>query len=288
MGIGARRDTGPGDVDRWCGMSAGVETSSLLDTTGAPPLFEARDIEVSFGGVRAVDSVSLTASSQSITGVVGPNGSGKTTFLNAVTGVVPAAGSLRIDGRPVTLGKPRLVRQAGILRAFQAPQTFIELSCIENVLLSSGDRHGCGIVGSWLDRLRMMRHERDRWAVAFEALRRVGLGELAEESAGLLTYGQQRLLEVARGIAADPKILMLDEPSAGLNGPETAQLSEILHRLRDDGITLIVIDHKIDFLDGLCDRLIVLELGRRLAEGTPQEVWADPRVVEAYLGAEHA
>lgn len=269
-------------------MSAPAEGALAPDTAMAPLLLEARDIVVSFGGVRAVASVSLTAPLRSITGVVGPNGSGKTTFLNAVTGVVPATGSLRIDGQPVPLGKPRRVRQAGILRAFQAPQTFIELSCIENVLLSSGDRHGCGILGSWLDRPRMLRHERDRWAVAFEALQRVGLGELAEESAGLLTYGQQRLLEVARGIAADPKVLMLDEPSAGLNGPETAQLSEILLGLRDDGITLIVIDHKIDFLDGLCDRLIVLELGRQLAEGTPQEVWADPRVIEAYLGAEHA
>jgi ABC-type branched-subunit amino acid transport system ATPase component len=246
-------------------------------------LLEITDLSVRFGGVVAVDGVSLAVADGEIYGLVGPNGSGKTTLLNAVTGVVDADGSLAVAGRPVPLGRPLRSRAAGVLRMFQAPQTFTGLTCLENALLATDDASS-GLGGAWLARPAMWRRERARWAVGRAALERVGLADLADEPAGLLTYGQQRLLELARAIAGDPRLILLDEPSAGLNDAETAELARLCRSLRTDGLTLVVIDHKIDFIDSICDRIAVLELGRLIAQGRPSEVWADARVIEAYLG----
>jgi ABC-type branched-subunit amino acid transport system ATPase component/ABC-type branched-subunit amino acid transport system permease subunit len=254
----------------------------------APPIGEpilvARDVRVSFGGVRAVDDVTITLNRHEILGLIGPNGSGKSTFLNAINGVVPAEGHLEVDGAPVHLGEPGRVRRTGILRTYQTPQTYLELTCIENVLLTSPDRQYNGIVASTLLRPLMMRHERARWRHAAEALARVGLLDRAEDSAATLSYGQQRLLELARTIAGDPSILLLDEPSAGLNAAETETLASHLRSLRAEGMSLLVVDHKIDFISNLCDRVVVLELGRLVAEGDPRGIWDDERVVNAYLG----
>jgi branched-chain amino acid transport system permease protein len=274
-------------------MDVGGSARHLVPAgTPAPPrgeaLIEASDITVSFGGVKAVDAVDVTLHRNEILGLIGPNGSGKSTFVNAITGVVHATGHLRIAGADVPLEDPTAVRAAGVLRTYQTPQTFLELTCIENVLLSTIDRRYTGIVSSTLLRPLMLRHEKQRWRRAAEALERVGLLERAEESAANLSYGQQRLLELARTIAGDPTIVLLDEPSAGLNASETEVLAGHLRRLRNDGITLLLIDHKIDFISSICDRVVVLELGKLVAEGDPIGIWDDERVVNAYLGVADA
>jgi ABC-type branched-subunit amino acid transport system ATPase component len=247
-------------------------------------MLSAEEISVSFGGVRAVSGVSLELAGDELLGLVGPNGSGKTTFLNALCGIAAAKGRLTVDGATVPLGRPRAAWRAGLARVFQAPQAFEALSCLENVLLSSADPSLRGITGSWIARPWMWGKERRRWARAMDALDVVGLAHLALQPAAMLTYGQRRLLELARALAGDPKVLLLDEPSAGLNDAETAGLGDLLRRVRSGGLALLLIDHKVDFIDLLCDRIVVLELGQVIAEGPPQEVWRDHRVMSAYLG----
>jgi ABC-type branched-subunit amino acid transport system ATPase component/ABC-type branched-subunit amino acid transport system permease subunit len=252
----------------------------------ATPMLEAEEIRVRFGGVVAVDGVDLTLQAHEILGLVGPNGSGKTTFLNALTGVVPASGSLRVAGRRVRLGRPGRARGRGVLRTFQTPQTYEHVSCIEDVLLSTSDRRLTGIAAAWLLRPFMLRRERDRWDRATRALERVGLADLAEQPAARLAYGQRRLLELARALAGEPRIVLLDEPSAGLNAAETEQLARHLERVRADGVTILLVDHKLDFVTSLCDRIAVFELGRLVAVGRADDVFSDERVVDAYLGVE--
>lgn len=253
-------------------------------TVEGPAILKAAEIHVNFGGVRAVDGVSLDLREGEILGLVGPNGSGKTTFINALCGVVPASGYFEVGGREVKLGAPGRCRSVGVLRTYQAPQTYVHLSCIEDVLISTSDRKLTGIWASWFLRPAMLRRERHRWAVANDALARVGLAELAEQPAGRLTYGQRRLLELARAIAAGPRVLLLDEPSAGLDASETEQLAGYLSDLRSEGVSLLVIDHKLDFITSLCDRVAVLELGHLVAVGDAATVFEDQRVVDAYLG----
>ncbi len=254
-------------------------------SSGAPVL-EARDIRVQFGGVRAVDGASLSVLEHEILGLVGPNGSGKTTFLNALTGVVPASGSLRVRGNPVGLGRAGRVRAFAVVRTYQTPQTYEHLTCVEDVLLSTADRPLTGITPACLARLAVVRRDRARWEAAAHALERVGLIELAEEPAARLSYGQRRLLELARAINAQPEILLLDEPSAGLDSAETDQLVEHLRRLQGEGVSMLLVDHKLDFITSLCDRVAVLELGRLVAVGPAASVFEDQRVVDAYLGVD--
>jgi len=198
-------------------------------------VLEARDVQVSFGGVRAVDGVDLTVADGEIHGLVGPNGSGKSTFINALTGVVPASGHVVVDGEPLTLGRPAAATRRGILRTFQTPQTVLSLTCMENVLLATADRRNTGVLAAWFARPAMWRSERERWARAVAALERVGLGGVAEHSAAPLSYGRRRLLEIAAVIAGDPRLILLDEPAAGLNAAETEQLATHLASLRDEG-----------------------------------------------------
>jgi branched-chain amino acid transport system ATP-binding protein len=268
------------------GAGADGSAAHAADTADAAPILEADGISVSFGGVRAVEDVSLQLLDGEILGLVGPNGSGKTTFLNAVSGVVPARGSLEVAGRRIGLGHPGRLRKQQVMRAFQAPQTYEDLSCIEDVLLSTSDRSLTGMTASSFARPWMMRRERARWDNAVAALERVGLVDLAEESTQRLSYGQRRLLELARAIAAHPRILLLDEPSAGLNAPETDGLSEHLRRLRVEGVSILLVDHKLDFITALCDRVAVLELGTLVAVGPAATVFSDQRVIDAYLGLE--
>jgi ABC-type branched-subunit amino acid transport system ATPase component/ABC-type branched-subunit amino acid transport system permease subunit len=253
-------------------------------TVAGPAILKAAEVRVTFGGVRAVDGVSLDVSDDEILGLVGPNGSGKTTFLNALTGVVPASGYLEVAGQPVPLGTAGRSRAVGVVRTYQAPQTYDRLSCIEDVLISTSDRRFTGVTAACFLRPLVLRRERARWAVAIDALTRVGLGDLAELPAGRLTYGQRRLLELARAIAADPRVLLLDEPSAGLDASETETLAGYLVDLRNEGVSLLVIDHKLDFITQLCDRIAVLEQGRLVAVGDAATVFEDQRVIDAYLG----
>jgi ABC-type branched-subunit amino acid transport system ATPase component len=248
-------------------------------------VLEARDITVRFGGVVAVNSVSLTVGDGEVLGLIGPNGSGKSTFINAMTGLVPATGGLTVDDRAVPLGRPGAIAASGVLRTFQTPQVHDDLTCLENVLLGLPDRRLRSIGVAWLRRRALMRTERARWAEALEALEFVGLADSAQTPAGGLSYGERRRLELARVYAGRPRTLLLDEPAAGLNHVETIGLVELLHEWRErGGPALLVVEHKIDFLEELCHRMVVLELGRVIAAGEPAAVWADPKVANAYLG----
>jgi ABC-type branched-subunit amino acid transport system ATPase component/ABC-type branched-subunit amino acid transport system permease subunit len=278
------RDVTPAPDDAPVAEAAGDGRTHPSPAPRDERVLEAEEVRVRFGGVLAVDGVSLTLRANEILGLVGPNGSGKTTFLNALTGVVPATGSVRVMGRPVRLGRPGRARARQVLRTYQSPQTYEHVSCIEDVLLSTSDRRLSGISAACLLRPPTLRHERERWHRANLALERVGLVGLAEQTTARLTYGQRRLLELARVIAAEPSIVLLDEPSAGLNAAETAQLARHLEGVRADGVTILLVDHKLDFVTSLCDRIAVLELGRLVAVGRPDDVFADERVVDAYLG----
>jgi ABC-type branched-subunit amino acid transport system ATPase component len=251
-------------------------------------VLEAIDIKVRFGGVKAVDGVSLSLAQAEILGLVGPNGSGKSTLLNAMTGVVPASGQLVVDGKLVPLGRPMKSRSAGLLRTYQTPQIYAALTCIENMLLPATPRRHMGFTAAVLVRPAMLRAERERWPYAFAALERVGLADLVDAPAVGLAYGERRLLELARAIAGQPKVLLLDEPSAGLNEQETNRVASILTSVRDLGVTLLVVDHKIDFVTGLCDRIAVLAMGELIAQGQPNDVWRNQLVADAYLGVEDA
>jgi ABC-type branched-subunit amino acid transport system ATPase component len=202
-----------------------------------------------------------------------------------LTGIVPATGRIAIGGWDVPLMRPEASRAAGLARTFQSPQMVQQLSSLENVLLGSYDRVGRGLLGSWVLRVVMWRHERQRWRVGSDILSQVGVHQMTAVEGGSLSYGAQRLVEVGRAIASRPKVMILDEPSAGLNDSETNQLAVLLHSLRESGVALIVIDHKLGFLGDICDRLVVLQLGKVIAEGNPTDVWNDPLVANAYLGA---
>jgi ABC-type branched-subunit amino acid transport system ATPase component len=171
-----------------------------------------------------------------------------------------------------------------VVRTFQAPQTFDDLSCIDNVLLSSPERAATGIASAWTMRRRVLRHERRRWERATSVLERVGLTYRAQDPAASLPYGEKRLLELARAIAGDPEVLLLDEPAAGLSAVETEALSRLLDSLRSQGIGMVLVDHKLDFLKALCDEITVLELGSVIASGSFDEVFGSSRVIDAYLG----
>jgi branched-chain amino acid transport system ATP-binding protein len=249
-------------------------------------VLEAADITVRFGGVTAVDRVSLTLGDHEIVGLVGPNGSGKSTFINAITGLVPSSGSLRVDGMTVKLGQQGAVARLGVMRTFQTPQVHDQLTCLENVLVGMQYRHLRSVGAAWLRRHAMMSAERSRWTDAMAALEFVGLSDRPHARGGELSYGQRRRLELARVFGAKPKVLLLDEPAAGLNHAETANLVALLTAWRSDGgPSLLLVEHKIDFLESLCHRMVVLELGRQIASGEPAAVWADPRVMDAYLGS---
>lgn len=247
-------------------------------------VLDARSITVRFGGVLACDAIDIQVGAGEIVGLTGPNGSGKSTFLNAVSGLVPARGTLKISGREMPLGNATDVARHRVARAFQAAQTWTSLSCLENVLLGSADRHGHGLVGSLLRRSAMRSREHHRWERALAILSQAGLAPHARRSAAELTYGQRRMLELARAMAAEPELMLLDEPAAGLNAVETNFLADLLADLAHAGTSVLVIDHKIDFLDRIADRMVVLSLGRVIADASPIDVWNDQTVIDAYLG----
>jgi branched-chain amino acid transport system ATP-binding protein len=247
-------------------------------------VFSALEIGVSFGGVVAVDGVSFEVADREIVGLAGPNGSGKTTALNALTGLVQCEGTASLDGRNLPLTRPRLMRKAGILRMFQAPQIYVNLSVLDNVMLSSPQTRGTGVVDAFLRRRRMRLTEAVRRSTALEVLRTCELDWAADQSAGMLPYGQRRLLDLARAVAGEPRVLLLDEPTAGLNERETSEVARSLEALRDRGVSLLIVDHKVELLSHLCSRLLFLDNGKVVAQGPPNEVWNDPRVAAAYLG----
>jgi branched-chain amino acid transport system ATP-binding protein len=249
-------------------------------------ILAARGLGISFGGVRAVEDVSFDVAPGEILSIIGPNGAGKTTLFNLVSGIYrPSGGEVSLAGRPVTGLPPEALAAAGLSRTFQNLQIFFRMSAVENVMLGRHLHEGRGILAHCLGLPATKRQNRDTRARAMALLQRLNLAHCADRPAGSLPYGVLKRLEIARALASEPRVLLLDEPAAGCNPTETAEIDHLIVEVARSGIAIVLVEHDMKMVMAISDRVHVMAQGRTLMEGAPREVASDSRVIEAYLGS---
>ena len=248
-------------------------------------LLEIKDINVKFGGVTALNNVNLHVNEGEIAALIGPNGAGKTTVFNIVTGYyTPTSGDVVLDGESISGLRPYKIARKGLGRTFQNIRLFGDMTAAENVATAADSLNKSGLVGALFGAPRSRRDEKDSMEKANELLRFIGLDHRAEQMAKNLPYGDQRRLEIARALALNPKVLLLDEPAAGFNPQEKVELGELIRKIRDRGFAVLLIEHDMSLVMKISDRISVLDFGQKIAEGSPSEIQNSQRVIDAYLG----
>ncbi|AGE23589.1 putative ABC transporter ATP-binding protein [Geobacillus sp. GHH01] len=250
-------------------------------------LLEVEQLSKSFGGVQAVQNVSFHVKKEEIVAVIGPNGAGKTTLFNMISGIIPpTSGLVRFQGAMVSGKQPHELAMLGMTRTFQNLQLFAEMTVLENVMVGFHTRLTGGILSAGFRLPRTVKEEKQAQKQAFSCLEQVGLVHLAWERAGTLPYGMQRLVEIARAAVSRPSLILLDEPMAGLNPQESKQLVDVLLAMREQGFTFLFVEHDMETVMAIADRIVVLDYGKKIAEGAPEEIARHPDVLKAYLGEE--